>query len=134
MQAERGRQHAYYVLAGDAPILVHNSNCNVPSGSLQGQKLADKLRNESANSPFRPGGFLEPDAIANSRMIMRGSDMKNPALRARFEERGGAGQWGKYGTQTHQSPYGDYQVHYYMNRASGEVMYGFDYKVVMNRR
>lgn len=122
------------MLAGGTPVLVHNSNCDVPSGSLQGQKLADELRNESANSPFTPGGFLEPDAIANSRMIMRGSDMKNPALRARFEERGGAEQWGKYSTQTHQSPYGDYQVHYYMNTTSGEVMYGFDYKVVMNRR
>ncbi|MGS2590554.1 polymorphic toxin-type HINT domain-containing protein [Streptomyces hebeiensis] len=126
--------HTYYVLAGSTPVLVHNSNCDVPSGSLQGQKLADQLRKESASSPFTPGGFLEPEAIANSRMIMRGSEMNNKALRARFEERGGISQWGKYSTDTHQSPYGDYQVHYYMNRTSGEVMYGFDYKVVMNRR
>nr|WTB09098.1 polymorphic toxin-type HINT domain-containing protein [Streptomyces antimycoticus] len=126
--------HTYYVLAGSTPVLVHNSNCDVPSGSLQGQKLADKLRKESASSPFTPGGFLEPEAIANSRMIMRGSEMNNKALRARFEERGGISQWGKYSTDTHQGPYGDYQVHYYMNRTSGEIMYGFDYKVVMNRR
>ncbi|MBW1596835.1 polymorphic toxin-type HINT domain-containing protein [Streptomyces sp. JJ38] len=126
--------HTYYVLAGATPVLVHNSNCDVPSGSLQGQKLADQLRKESASSPFTPGGFLGPEAIANSRVIMRGSEMKNPALRARFEERGGISQWDKYSTETHQSPYGDYQVHYYMNRTSGEVMYGFDYKVVMNRR
>ncbi|WP_308120196.1 ricin-type beta-trefoil lectin domain protein [Streptomyces bambusae] len=126
--------HTYYVLAGATPVLVHNSNCDVPSGSLQGQKLADQLRKESAGSPFTSGGFLEPEAIANSRLIMPGSDMNNKALRARFEERGGVSQWGKYSTETHQSPYGDYQVHYYMNSTSGEVMYGFDYKVVMNRR
>lgn len=126
--------HTYYVLAGRTPVLVHNSNCDVPSGSLDGQKLADKLRNESAGSPFTAGGSLTPDAIANSRLIMRGSDMGNKALRARFEERGGVAQWGKYSSETHQSPYGDYQVHYYMNRTSGEVMYDFDYKAVMNRR
>jgi hypothetical protein len=126
--------HTYYVLVGATPVLVHNSNCNVPSGSLDGQKLADKLRNESAGSPFTAGGSLTPDAIANSRLIMRGSDMGNKALRARFEERGGVAQWGKYSSETHQSPYGDYQVHYYMNRTSGEVMYDFDYKAVMNRR
>ncbi|MCB5164916.1 hypothetical protein LG634_08750 [Streptomyces bambusae] len=126
--------HTYYVLAGATPVLVHNSNCDVPSGSLSGRKLADKLRNESAGSPFTESGELTPDAIANSRLIMRGSDMGNKALRARFEERGGAAQWGKYSSETHQSPYGDYQVHYYMNRTSGEVMYDFDYKAVMNRR
>ncbi|WP_242540887.1 polymorphic toxin-type HINT domain-containing protein [Streptomyces albidoflavus] len=126
--------HTYYVLAGETPVLVHNSNCDVPSGSLSGQKLADKLRNESASSPFTASGELTSDAIANSRLIMRGSDMKNTALQAKFEKRGGAAQWGKYSSETHQSPYGDYQVHYYMNRTSGEVMYDFDYKAVMNRR
>ncbi|MEE1941154.1 polymorphic toxin-type HINT domain-containing protein [Streptomyces sp. TRM 70361] len=126
--------HTYYALAGETPVLVHNSNCDAPSGSLQGQKLADRLRKESAGSPFTPGGFLEPEAIENSRLIMPGSDMNNKALRARLEERGGVSQWGKYSTETHQSSYGDYQVHYYMNSTTGEVMYGFDYKVVMNRR
>lgn len=65
---------------------------------------------------------------------MPGTKMGNKDLQALFAERGGAAQWGKYSTATHQSPYGDYQVHYYMNRVSGEVMYDYDYKVVMNRR
>ncbi|UQX03669.1 ricin-type beta-trefoil lectin domain protein [Streptomyces sp. RerS4] len=126
--------HTYYVLAGETPVLVHNSNCDVPSGSLQGEKLAQKLRLESANSPFTGSGQLTPDAISGSRLAMPGTKMGNKELQARFAERGGASQWGKYSTETHQSPYGDYQVHYYMNRVSGEVMYDYDYKVVMNRR
>ncbi|MFI5755734.1 RHS repeat-associated core domain-containing protein [Streptomyces sp. NPDC051569] len=126
--------HTYYVLAGQTPVLVHNSNCDVPSGSLQGEKLAQKLRLESANSPFAESGQLTPDAISGSRLAMPGTKMGNKGLQARFAERGGASQWGKYSTETHQSPYGDYQVHYYMNRVSGEVMYDYDYKVVMNRR
>lgn len=126
--------HTYYVLAGQTPVLVHNSNCDVPSGSLQGEKLAQKLRLESANSPFTGSGQLTPDAISRSRLAMPGTKMGNKELQARFAERGGASQWGKYSTETHQSPYGDYQVHYYMNRVSGEVMYDYDYKVVMNRR
>ncbi|WP_328401192.1 Hint domain-containing protein [Streptomyces sp. NBC_00390] len=141
---QRGRQrthdltvsdvHSYYVLAGQTPVLVHNSNCYVPSGSLQGEKLAQKLRLESANSPFTRSGELTPDAIAGSRLVMPGTKMGNKGLQARFAERGGASQWGKYSTETHQGPYGDFQVHYYRNRVSGEVMYDFDYKVVMNRR
>ncbi|GAA2786601.1 hypothetical protein GCM10010521_75520 [Streptomyces rameus] len=126
--------HTYYVLAGDTPVLVHNSNCDVISGSLPGEKLAQKLRLESANSPFTESGQLTPDAISGSRLAMPGTKMGNKELQARFAERGGASQWGKYSTETHQSPYGDYQVHYYMNRVSGEVMYDYDYKVVMNRR
>lgn len=121
------------MLAGETPVLVHNSNCDVP-GSLEGQKLADKLRRESANSPFSAGGQLTPDAIAGSRLAMPGTKMGNKELQARFAQRGGASQWGKYSTETHQSPYGDFQVHYYMNRNSGEIMYDYDYKVVMNRR
>lgn len=65
---------------------------------------------------------------------MPGTKMDNTELQDRFAARGGASHWGKYSTETHQSPYGDYQVHYYMNRVSGEVMYDYDYKVVMNRR
>lgn len=40
--------------------------------------------------------------------------------------------WGKYTTRTYQSPSGDFQVHYYMNRTNGAVNYGSDFKVVFN--
>ncbi|MFI6699366.1 RHS repeat domain-containing protein [Streptomyces sp. NPDC050509] len=111
-----------------------SATLDVPSSSFQGNKLAERLRLDSANSPFNQSGHLTPDAIAESRLAMPGVKMGNKDLQARFAERGGASQWGKYSTVTHQSPYGDYQVHYYMNRESGEVLYDYDYKVVMNRR
>jgi hypothetical protein len=41
---------------------------------------------------------------------------------------------GKYTTRTHQSPEGDFQVHYYMNERTGKVAYDYDYKAVLNRR
>jgi hypothetical protein len=40
--------------------------------------------------------------------------------------------WGKYTTRTFQSPSGDFQVHFYMNRVTGAIDYGYDYKVVFN--
>ncbi|WP_261954011.1 hypothetical protein [Streptomyces nigrescens] len=104
------------------------------SGSLQGEKLAEKLRVEAANSPFTEGGQLTPEAIAGSRLAMAGTKMGNKELQARFRERGGVSQWDKYSTETNHSPYGDYQVHYYMNRVTGEVIYDYDNKVGMNRR
>ncbi|RKN36800.1 hypothetical protein D7294_29615 [Streptomyces hoynatensis] len=126
--------HTYYVLAGSTPVLVHNSNCNPIAGSSDAQRLADELRLASANSPFTPGGQLTQEALDSSRVIMQGSDMGNRELLDRFAERGGVAQWGKYSTPTHQSPYGDFQVHFYRNSVTGEVMYDYDYKVVMNRR
>ncbi|MFB7894826.1 polymorphic toxin-type HINT domain-containing protein [Streptomyces xiamenensis] len=124
--------HTYYVFAGGVALLVHNSNCI--SGSLDGQNLAQELRRASANSPFSADGRLTDDAITSSKLIMSGSSMKNRELLGIFEERGGVGQWGEYSTPTHQSSYGDFQVHYYRNSTTGEVMYDYDYKIVMNRR
>ncbi|WP_316520897.1 polymorphic toxin-type HINT domain-containing protein [Kitasatospora brasiliensis] len=130
--------HTYYVLAGATPVLVHNSNCdefgNFISGSAEAQKLAGQLRAESASSPFTADGRLTQDAINASRMAMPGSVMGNKELQERFAARGGAEQWGKWSTGTHQSPYGDYQVHFYRNSVTGEIMYDYDYKVVLNRR
>ena len=39
---------------------------------------------------------------------------------------------GKYSTGTYRSLSGDFQVHFYMNRA-GAVNYDFDYKAVFNK-
>jgi hypothetical protein len=131
--------HTYYVLAGATPVLVHNNNgCdlngNFISGSVNGQKLAEKLRLESANSPSATDGTLTPGVIGESREVIPGENLGNKALQEKFAQRGGAAQWGKYSTPTYQSPYGPFQVHYYYNSTSGDVMYDFDYKVVMNRR
>lgn len=77
---------------------------------------------------FNKDGTLTEEAIKNSTMIQRGSQMKNPEVVEQFEARGGAGQWGKYSTERHQSPNGmNFEVHFYMNKESGEILY-YDYK------
>ncbi|WP_159037294.1 hypothetical protein [Streptomyces specialis] len=84
---------------------------------------------------FTPDGMLTSQAIAESARIIRGEQLGNPHLRAHLTADGSdITDWGKYSTQTHQSPYGDFQVHYYYNRESGRVAYDYDYKIVMNRR
>lgn len=40
--------------------------------------------------------------------------------------------WGKYTTRTHQSPSGNFQVHFYMDRVTGALDYGYDYKVIFD--
>ncbi|MFC4500640.1 MULTISPECIES: RHS repeat domain-containing protein [Streptomyces] len=91
-------------------------------------RLAETLRLESAGSMFNKDGTLTEEAIKNSTMIQRGSQMKNPAVVEQFEARGGVGRWGKYSTERHQAPSGmNFEVHFYMNRETGEVLY-YDYK------
>ncbi|SCG71173.1 intein C-terminal splicing region/intein N-terminal splicing region/RHS repeat-associated core domain-containing protein [Micromonospora coxensis] len=127
--------HTYYVMVGNTPVLVHNANdCSI-SGSAGGQKLADQLRAASAKSMFTPGGGLTRQAIDESQLIIRGSDLGNQQLRAHLTRDGSdIADWGKYTTRTHQSSYGDFQVHYYYNSRTGNVAYDYDYKVVMNAR
>ena len=146
-QADGSDDGAYHVTQGDVAVLVHNDSCGVTprdgggedangnfiSGSADGQNLAGQLRGESANSVFNEDGSLSQGAIDNSQKIIDGEDINNPAVREYFESNGGAAQWGKYSTGTYQSPYGPFQVHYYMNEETGEIM-EYDYKAVMNRR
>jgi RHS repeat-associated protein len=146
-QADGSDDGAYHVTQGEVAVLVHNDSCGVTprdgggedangnfiSGSADGQNLAGQLRGESANSVFNENGSLSQGAIDNSQKIIDGEDINNPAVREYFESNGGAAQWGKYSTGTYQSPYGPFQVHYYMNEETGEIM-EYDYKAVMNRR
>ncbi|MGK5531354.1 hypothetical protein, partial [Streptomyces sp. URMC 129] len=112
-----------------------DANHNYVSGSTEGQRLAEQLRRESADSIFTPDGRLTPQAIAGSREVIAGEDLGNPHLRAHLTADGSnLSDWGKYSTSTHQSPFGDFQVHFYYNRETGQVVYDYDYKAVMNRR
>ncbi|MFF8639007.1 RHS repeat domain-containing protein [Streptomyces pilosus] len=96
---------------------------------VNGNRLRDALRWESAGSPFTKEGLLTEEAIKSSRMIQPGSMMGNRAVIEQFEARGGVGQWGKYTTPRHQAPNGmNFEVHFYMNEKTGEVLY-YDYKV-----
>ncbi|WP_286157426.1 RHS repeat-associated core domain-containing protein, partial [Streptomyces somaliensis] len=110
------------------------ANGNFISGSLEGENLADQLRRESAQSIFTEEGWLTAEAIAGSRRITSGEKIGNSIVRDLMTADGSTlKEWGKYSTETHQSPYGDFQVHYYYNHETGKILL-YDYKVVMNRR
>lgn len=111
-----------------------DTNENFISGSTQGQHLVDDLRRESARSPFNENGWLTPKARAKSQLIIPGEQIGNSHARKLMTSDGSTlSDWGKYTTLTHQSPYGDFQVHYYYNQATGRML-NYDYKVIMNRR
>ncbi|WP_236670173.1 hypothetical protein, partial [Streptomyces antimycoticus] len=111
-----------------------DTNENFISGSTQGQHLVDDLRRESARSPFNENGWLTPRARAKSQLIIPGEQIGNSHVRRLMTSDGSTlSDWGKYTTLTHQSPYGDFQVHYYYNQTTGRML-NYDYKVIMNRR
>jgi hypothetical protein len=58
-----------------------------------------------------------------SRQIIAPGQLGNPAVPQGF---------GKFSTQTFQSPSGPFQVHFYMNPSTEEIFYGLDYKAVFN--
>ncbi|MCD9141797.1 DUF6531 domain-containing protein [Streptomyces albireticuli] len=112
-----------------------DANQDIVSGGVSGQRLADQLRRESVGSVFTSDGKLRPQVISESRLVIPGEELNNPHVRAHLTSGGGSmSDWGKYTTRTHQSPYGDFQVHYYYNEKTGAVAYDSDYKMVMNRR
>ncbi|MFD9813277.1 putative T7SS-secreted protein [Streptomyces sp. NPDC059080] len=107
---------------------------NINSGSMEGKNLADKLRRESANSPFTEDGFLTQEALHNSEIIIEGGDIGNPHLVGEkgspgmFQENGGdISDWAKYTTERHAGPQGDFEVHFYRNYKTGQIIL-FDYK------
>ncbi|MFC5149049.1 DUF6531 domain-containing protein [Streptomyces aureoversilis] len=110
-------------------------NENIVSGGVGGQRLIEELRRESSGSVFTPEGKLTPQVISESTMVIPGVELRNRYVVDHLKGIGGSmDDWGKYSTRTHQSPYGDFQVHYYYNEKTGAVAYDSDYKVVMNRR
>jgi hypothetical protein len=113
-----------------APVgVATNGADNVVNGTRLGQQLA----RESTDSVFTSSGRLSSGAIADSRQIIPGSRLGNKDLISRLTSHGSdIADWGKYATRTHQSPSGDFQVHFYMNRVTGAVDYGYDYKVIFN--
>ncbi|SFW83806.1 hypothetical protein [Amycolatopsis australiensis] len=105
----------------------------IPAG-FDARELARALRQDSRRSPFTSDGRLTGTAVREAFPVSDGSAIGNPHLREFFARSGGISQWAKYSTRTHNSPYGDFQVHFYRNRITGQVYYDHDYKVVMNRR
>ncbi|KDN21916.1 hypothetical protein DV20_13450 [Amycolatopsis rifamycinica] len=105
----------------------------IPAGADAG-KMAQEFRHHSRYEPFTPDGKLTAVAVEEAFPVQAGEVIGNPYVKEVFARSGGPSQWAKYSTRTHHSPYGDFQIHFYHNRTTGEVYYGHDYKVVMNRR
>jgi hypothetical protein len=103
------------------------------SNAANGTRLGQQLARESANSVFTSSGRLSSGAIAESRQIIPGARLGNKDLIQRLTSDGSnIADWGKYTTRTHQSPSGNFQVHFYMSRSTGAIDYGYDYKVIFN--
>jgi len=94
-----------------------------PQNIANGPRLTQQLTWESATSSFNLDGTLTQQAIRDSQLIIGPQRIINPAVPSGY---------GKYSTQTLQSPYGDFQTHFYMNQESGNVYYGLDYKTIFN--
>ncbi|WP_308288567.1 polymorphic toxin-type HINT domain-containing protein [Streptomyces macrolidinus] len=58
--------HTYYVLAGQTPVLVHNSNC--PTSAANGEKLRRQLAEEAGQLP----GIRSADDIFDTPSALRG--------------------------------------------------------------
>jgi RHS repeat-associated protein len=95
----------------------------VASNAADAPRLAMDLAQQEAESAFSPAGELSQDAIQGSRQIIAPGQLGNPAVPQGF---------GKFSTQTFQSPSGPFQVHFYMNPSTEEIFYGLDYKAVFN--
>ena len=104
--------------SGDMPV-------GVASNIANGPRLANQLTLESANSSFTVAGTLTQNAINNATAIknLGPGQLSNPAIPSGF---------GKYTTETFQSPAGNFQTHFYMNPTTNEVFYGLDYKTIFN--
>jgi RHS repeat-associated protein len=85
--------------------------------------LNSQLAAEEAEGAFTESGELSQEAIDNSQQIIDPADIGNPNVPNGF---------GKYTTDTYQSPSGPFQVHYYMNPSTGEIFYDLDYKLSFN--
>ena len=91
---------------------------------ISARKLHRQLLAEEAASIFESDGTLRPEVIADSYSILSSSELKNPKIPPGYS---------KYRTPTYRSPSGDFQVHFYKNEKTGDVLYSLDYKSKYNK-
>jgi len=89
------------------------------------KRLANQLKMQSASSPFTSDGKLTQNVISNAKPVpgLGPGELNNPSIPKGF---------GKYTTETYQSPSGSFQIHFYKNPTTGEVLYDLDYKAIFN--
>ncbi|MFV0460767.1 MAG: RHS repeat-associated core domain-containing protein [Actinomycetales bacterium] len=103
------------------------------SNAANGVRLAQQLARESAESAFTASGGLRTEVIQGSSRIIDGSRLGNPdVVKALTADGSNIADWGKYTTQTFQSPSGPFQAHFYYNPVTGAANYSVDYKIVFN--
>lgn len=104
-----------------------------PQNAANGPRLKQKRTLQSAESAFTATGELTPEVIAASKPIIAGESLKSSRVIEELTSDGSQiSDWAKFSTETHQSPSGDFQVHFYQNLKTGIVNYTFDYKVEFN--
>ncbi len=100
------------------------------SNAASSERLATALVREEATSVFLEDGELQPEVIAGSHEIINGTQLGNKELIQEMTAGGDRlSDWGKYTTQTFKSPSGRFQVHFYYNSRTGQVLYDQDYKI-----
>jgi len=110
-------------LATGASAMVGSPSDPGPEASAPTlRNLGRQLAAEEAAGAFKPNGELSDEALKGAQQIFEPGELGNPAIPKGF---------GKYTTRFFRSPSGWFQVHFYMNPATGEVFYGLDYKVVL---
>lgn len=124
-------RHAGAVDGELSPIQRSGVAANGADNVANGVRLGQQLARESAESAFTSSGRLSSGAIQESKQIVGGSSLKNTELIKRLTSDGSdVADWAKYTTRTYQSPSGNFQVHFYMNRGTGAIDYGYDYKTI----
>lgn len=102
---------------------------------VNGLRLQRSLSVKEAESIFTEPGYLKPEIISKSDVIIPGQDFSNPKLIQELTRSGGdISDWGKYATKSIPSPSGSFQMHFYRNSMTGEVYYGRDYKAVFDHQ
>ncbi|MGW7773211.1 two-partner secretion domain-containing protein [Pseudomonas machongensis] len=105
---------------------------NAAYSSASGLKLSTQLAYEEAGILTRGGAGLTKEAVAASREIpISGGRLTNPAVVKELTANGSKIEdWGKFTTQSITLPSGQRsQVHYYMNKITGELNLNIDFKV-----
>ncbi len=111
---------AVIVSAIDEVVVAGSSGAD---NIANGVRLSDQLTYEEASSIFTESGALKQEVINNANAIIQGSELKNPnIIKALTSDGSSIDDWAKMTTETFKSPSGDFQVHFYQNLETGEVV------------
>lgn len=105
---------------------------NAANSSINGLKLSTQLAYEEAGILTPGGAGLTKESVAASREIpISGGRLTNPAVVKELTADGSKIEdWGKFTTQSITLPSGQRsQIHYYMNKITGELNLNIDFKV-----